>query len=1090
MGNNKVKKRTHMVNQNSLGYKKRSVFTLLFVAFLMFSIFSVYAQENSEGGVNSLTENTGSPLVESAPNEETVNIHPDSDSGESKEVYVNLDDLIEDKIVVEGEVVLVNDEETVDVVTADEIVSQTGEEENVYVELEQVEQVKVEDVSQELKKEEVYLPIEEINEVNGGSGNSNNLVNGEEKSEEKIVPVEVLDESSAEEVAAQEDNSFEEVSAIINNEEKDEISYVFYKDNKKVIETRAEEGLDLKIIKEESLASDGEEWKKDVKVYSEEHYKNELTVYADIQETKEENIQIYWKEENKYLDFNTYDKDGNGLIEKVSWIVPHLSEQNFEIIVNFTQILNQSASLIINTISSPSGSITNSNPLAFQFGINYTNPQNVTCDFELKNESGVSVNQQTNSAGSEWNLEYGSLTNGAYLWEMNCADLANNQTSNTLAGNFLVNIYYAPPTPQVSFTVNDNSIDEGQSVTFYVNVTNATTTPRFYTINFGDGESPYNSGDLGDTQFSHTRSHTYSNDGTFTARLTGTLGSTTIDKTIQISVVNTVSVDNEDPKVELGSPVDNQNIVLDSFSDEVTFSYNASDNVKVDNCTVSIYYYNYTQIGSLVFTDFDSSVNNGEYKDLKLKEFDEGDYTWDVECFDNSSNSRDSTRDFSLTYSGSIQSASAKQNTQELSTTASDDFERSDEINGLIDKINNFLIEEEKYGVEEKEAVEDLRIIDDLKFYKKKLLQMKTDLSHNLQYIDGEENRQKRKQEIFAEFDDLSEKTVIGLNVLDSREYTKNILDSDFEDIVKAYAEAKNIKLTSSNIKDMAKQNEAIQNKITVSVRTKQVEVEYQDRTEKITLVTKMIKFKDREFDSIIEIIPKEIAKSDSDITFLNERSVLRSDPIFEIKLDSITDDKIVYYFNSLVNLEEIETTTTASFVEEIPKENLGAISGFATFVGGGAENGILLYLSWVIAFFVVLFVLFVSVQRMRISGWKKDENFRKLYGLVNETRVALKNKDIDSARSNYNEAEMLYPNLPQKSKKYVFSKITKLNVEIDKKDIVNLVKEFVIASKEGRRDDAILLYENIQSLYPRMSKGFKKKVFDKMRPHVKKLRG
>ncbi|MGD9276790.1 MAG: hypothetical protein PVJ67_06485, partial [Candidatus Pacearchaeota archaeon] len=38
-------------------------------------------------------------------------------------------------------------------------------------------------------------------------------------------------------------------------------------------------------------------------------------------------IKIFWKEENKYLDFNVSDFDFDGFIDGVSWIVPHLSEQ-------------------------------------------------------------------------------------------------------------------------------------------------------------------------------------------------------------------------------------------------------------------------------------------------------------------------------------------------------------------------------------------------------------------------------------------------------------------------------------------------------------------------------------------------------------------------------------------------------------------------------------------------------------------------------------------------------------------------------------------------------------------------------------------
>ncbi|MFH1585844.1 MAG: NosD domain-containing protein [archaeon] len=42
-------------------------------------------------------------------------------------------------------------------------------------------------------------------------------------------------------------------------------------------------------------------------------------------------IKIYWKEENKLIDFESYDLNENGKIDYIEWTVPHLSNQTFEI---------------------------------------------------------------------------------------------------------------------------------------------------------------------------------------------------------------------------------------------------------------------------------------------------------------------------------------------------------------------------------------------------------------------------------------------------------------------------------------------------------------------------------------------------------------------------------------------------------------------------------------------------------------------------------------------------------------------------------------------------------------------------------------
>jgi len=57
-------------------------------------------------------------------------------------------------------------------------------------------------------------------------------------------------------------------------------------------------------------------------------------VYSNIAETKQENIRVYWiKNDTKELfnDVEYIDRDNNGLIDRLEWVVPHLSNQTFEI---------------------------------------------------------------------------------------------------------------------------------------------------------------------------------------------------------------------------------------------------------------------------------------------------------------------------------------------------------------------------------------------------------------------------------------------------------------------------------------------------------------------------------------------------------------------------------------------------------------------------------------------------------------------------------------------------------------------------------------------------------------------------------------
>ena len=42
---------------------------------------------------------------------------------------------------------------------------------------------------------------------------------------------------------------------------------------------------------------------------------------------------IYWRENESFVNFSVGDLDNNGKIDYVEWIVPHLSNQTFDIIL-------------------------------------------------------------------------------------------------------------------------------------------------------------------------------------------------------------------------------------------------------------------------------------------------------------------------------------------------------------------------------------------------------------------------------------------------------------------------------------------------------------------------------------------------------------------------------------------------------------------------------------------------------------------------------------------------------------------------------------------------------------------------------------
>ncbi|MBU1850613.1 MAG: hypothetical protein KKH40_07835 [Nanoarchaeota archaeon] len=90
----------------------------------------------------------------------------------------------------------------------------------------------------------------------------------------------------------------------------------------------------------ELIEEEVNKYKKIVTIKSDTHYTKILT-YTNITPTPKENVALYWiKNGTKELFKNvTYiDANNDGLIEKLEWITPHLSNQTFEIIITVLNV--------------------------------------------------------------------------------------------------------------------------------------------------------------------------------------------------------------------------------------------------------------------------------------------------------------------------------------------------------------------------------------------------------------------------------------------------------------------------------------------------------------------------------------------------------------------------------------------------------------------------------------------------------------------------------------------------------------------------------------------------------------------------------
>ncbi|MBT4334216.1 hypothetical protein HOD61_00130 [archaeon] len=78
--------------------------------------------------------------------------------------------------------------------------------------------------------------------------------------------------------------------------------------------------------------------KKQIVISSDVHYTN-ILAYTEIENTPLESINLYWIiDNNENFEFEGYDTDEDGLVDYIEWVVPHLSDQTFELEINILNV--------------------------------------------------------------------------------------------------------------------------------------------------------------------------------------------------------------------------------------------------------------------------------------------------------------------------------------------------------------------------------------------------------------------------------------------------------------------------------------------------------------------------------------------------------------------------------------------------------------------------------------------------------------------------------------------------------------------------------------------------------------------------------
>ena len=524
----------------------------------------------------------------------------------------------------------------------------------------------------------------------------------------------------------------------------------------------------------------------------------------------------------------------------------------------------------------------------------------------------------------------------------------------------------------------------------------------------------------------------------------------------------------EKPKITLISPDDKQKI--DSSTIEI--KYKVEDDSEV-NCSLQLNEYKDWWIEKGTHENPERNKENS----FTLSELKDGEYKYKVKCIDKHGHIGFSdTRSFYVDINGLSSSA----NTAEMT-------EQDKDINSIIDNINSLLTEFEKLDKAEREVFETLEIQKKLDDAKTELSRFKRDLNNLIWRKLNETELKEAEIDIYDKIENLKDEIPTSLNVIDSIEFVAYPKDEDIENITLTYLNSKNSKYSKKQEKSFIDSIKELQSLLTVTTKAKIVEISYlSNKKEKITLIEKELKIDESSRElSLVEYIPKEIAKDVNEIEFLFDYETILNDPLISINIEGL--DKFAYYFRKEINLEDTKKTKSLLINEgEIPIGNTITGFGILTNLKPGFINSSNTRILIEVLIIIVLSLVYIgySIKGTKIKYYFGDrkslKNLKEIKRFIESAKSELGNHNYSEAKSFYGNINSIFKILPQDMKKEVYKNIIVLSNKLDLFYINKLLDKAELNIQNKNRQEAILAYNEIIGLYKRVPPEYKSQVLEK----------
>lgn len=538
--------------------------------------------------------------------------------------------------------------------------------------------------------------------------------------------------------------------------------------------------------------------------------------------------------------------------------------------------------------------------------------------------------------------------------------------------------------------------------------------------------------------------------------------------------------DDTAPVVTLISPENNALITAQN----ITLRFSVQDET-INTCTA------YISKGSTswVQKSADAVRSQALQQELNVSGLENATYQWRIECADEEKHTNSSeTRTFTV---------QLQQQSPDYNTTREEE-----RIMGLISEISSVLAKISSYGRLEQEAAETLKLENSIEKTKTELQRLLRDIRNVKwrRFNATEEDAFIRGKANDAEI--IAGNVTTGIAVVTSAKFVMYHGESAIKEAANYYFAAidKNNKPSKKEIDQYVKENLAVQQAAIMTTGYKIVEMKTSSGKSKlVTLIEKALDFSGNTTDlMLLEVIPKEMAKSASEIKFLFEYSVLEDDPVIRVELPEGEGEgqgkKYAYYIEKEFTQQQVQKTSTVLLKKEFKtgKRKAQGITGFAIFSGRTPLGNPASRLAAEIMIVILLGAVYIAYSKGLLR--RESKQLTHIKSLVQQIRATLqlqqKQASYEKSKQLYALAKEAFKLLMPEERKLLYETLSELRYEIDAQYVRTLINEANALLLQGRHGYAEKTYEKLNTVYKSLPPSYRKLVYSSCAQLHEKIRG